>query len=89
MTDMFGFAPPTLPFVDIRNTRDRVAEEKARLCKSLNELLRRAPSSISSGSVQTVRQWQAEHKAALKVLGSKQSSVQQLSSALNTMQRFE
>lgn len=81
--------PPLTPFKDIRNTRSSVAEEKAVLCRRLNDVLRRVPRSIGSASVQSVRAWQAAHKAAKKVLESKASSVQQLASALSSMERFE
>jgi hypothetical protein len=66
-----------------------VADEKARLCKRLNEMLRRTPSGIASASVQVVRQWQLSHKEARKVLESTRSSVQQLASAISSMERFE
>lgn len=43
MSDLFGYEPPQVPFKDIRNTRESVAEEKARLCMRLNELCRTPP----------------------------------------------
>ncbi|GHC72794.1 hypothetical protein GCM10007320_08910 [Pseudorhodoferax aquiterrae] len=88
-SDLFGYTPPLTPFKDIRNQRDSVAEEKAVLCARLNAMLRRAPRSIASASVQATRNWQAAHKTAKKVLEDKRASVQQLASAINSMERFE
>jgi hypothetical protein len=76
MIDLFGQVPqpPRTPFVDIRNQRESVAEEKARLCLELGALCKTPPRSLSSASINRVREWRAAHKGALKVLGSKQSS---------------
>lgn len=43
MTDLFGYAEPAAPFRDIRNTRESVAEEKARLCLELNAICKTPP----------------------------------------------
>lgn len=89
MTDMFGFAQPVAPFVDIRSTRPTVAEEKAVLCQQLNALLRRTPKCLASMSVQATRHWKAAHKAAKKTLEDKNASRQEMSSAINSMEHFE
>ena len=88
-TDLFGYTPPLSPFKDIRNQRSGVAEEKAMLCKRLNAMLRRIPQPVAHGSIQKVRDYQASHKTAKKTLEDKRASVQQLMSAINTMERFE
>jgi hypothetical protein len=89
--DLFGPVEqaPTAPFRDIRNTRESVAEEKARLCLELLGLCRAPPRSLNSASVNRVREWRAAHKSALKVLASKASSRGELSSAINSMRSFE
>lgn len=86
--DLFDYAPPAAPFKDIRNQRESVAEEKARLCQVLNDLLRRTPKPSAIGSVQQVTHYKAAHKAALKVLQSKASSRQELATAISTMESW-
>lgn len=91
MTDLFGFEGPKQDskFVDIRNTRDSVAEEKAEMFLKLNELIRRVPKSIASASVNKTRGYLAERERAKKVLCRKSSSRTELLSAINSMLRFE
>jgi hypothetical protein len=91
MNDLFGEVPelPRQPFVDIPNTRESVAEEKARLCLELHELCKKPPKSLNSSSVNRVREWRSAHKLALKVLASKQSSRTELLTAINSMRSFE
>lgn len=89
MNDLFGHTEPQSVFKDIRNQRDVVAEEKARLCKKRNEIMRIVPPSVRDGSVQAVRAWQHHHKAALKILQSKRSSVTDLRTALNNMESYK
>jgi hypothetical protein len=89
VSDLFGYAAERAPFVDIRNTRESVAEEKARLCHDLNTLCRVVPKSLNSASVNRVREFRAAHKMAMKVLGSKQSSRTDLLSAINSMKGFD
>ena len=60
MTDLFGFEPERAPFIDIRNQRDSVADEKAQLCKLLNEMLRKVPGGIGGASVNRVRQYKKD-----------------------------
>jgi hypothetical protein len=85
MTDLFGQVAECAPFKDIRNQRESVAEEKARLCQDLNALLRATPKSLGVASIQRVREFKVEHKRCLKVLQSKTSSRQELESAINSM----
>lgn len=89
MTDMFGFEQPVAPFVDIRNTRATVAEEKAVLCQQLNALLRRTPKCLASMSVQAVKNFKSCHTSAKKTLENKNASRQELHTAINSMERFE
>lgn len=89
MPDLFGHAAERAPFVDIKNQRPGVAEEKAALCMELNKLLQTPPRSLGSASIQLVRRWRFEHKAALAILKSKDSSRGQLQAAINTMRSFE
>lgn len=89
MTNLFGHAPIAEPFKDIANQRPGIAEEKARLCLELNALVKTPPRSLSSSSVNRVRQWRAEHKRALAVLRDPRSSRQALESAISTMRGFE
>lgn len=83
-----GVSSAPKPFKDIRNTRESLAEEKARLCLELGGLIKRAPPKVVNGSVQTVREWQQARAAAAKVAASSRSSGQELRTAINNMQRF-
>jgi hypothetical protein len=85
MSDLFGYVEERPEFKDIRNQRESVAEEKARLCGELNTLLRRTPKASAIASVQQVTAYKHAHKAALKVLQSKASSRQELATAINNM----
>lgn len=87
--DLFGYAPPTPVFKDIRSTRESVAEEKAKLCLTLGELCRRVPSSIQNGSIDKTRAWREDCERARKVLGSKRSSVQDLTAQIAQMRSYE
>lgn len=86
MSDLFGHSgtSATRPFRDIGNQRSSTAEDKATLCKRLNELLRRVPPFVNGGSVQQVREWKHQHAAMLKQLKAKSTSVPSLISAVNT-----
>lgn len=87
--DLFGFEQPKLPFSnDIRNQRESVAEEKARLAFELNKLVKTPPKTLNSASINTVRAWFETQKMAAKVLSAKDSSRTQLLSAINSMQRY-
>lgn len=88
MADLFGFVAERPAFVDIRNTRESVAEEKARLCLELNALCKAPPRSLGAASIQTVRAWRLELKNAQKTLAAKDSSRQALQSAINSMKAF-
>lgn len=89
MSDLFGFAPEKAEFVDIRNQRDSVAEEKAQLCKQLNDKLRKVPVGINSASVNKVRQYKRDHERCLKILASKRSSRAELLGAIESMRAYE
>lgn len=89
MSDLFGFEQPRAAFVDIRNQRDSVADEKATLVYQLNALVKRVPASINGASVNTVRAWKAERESALKVLSNKRSSRTELQRAVNTLREYE
>lgn len=87
--DLFDYSPPAAPFKDIRNQRESVAEEKARLSLELNKLLKTPPRSLNGASVNRVREFFAEHARALKTLRSKDSSRNELQAAINAMRRFD
>lgn len=88
MGDLFGH-DSSVEFVDIRNQRASVAEEKAALCKQLNELLRRTPKFLATASIQGVRAWKDRHKVALKVLQNKNSSRGELQAQINQMSEYD
>lgn len=71
LSDLFGHTPAKPIRPDIRNQRESVAEEKARLCLELNSLCKSPPRSLNSASINVVRAWRVEHKAASKILASK------------------
>ena len=78
------------PFKDIRNQRDAIAEEKARLCLLIKERCNKAPKSImSGGSINEVSNWKRDREAALKVCSNKRSSAGDLEAALNSMARWK
>jgi hypothetical protein len=89
MSDLFGHIVEREPFVDIRNQRESVAEEKARLCQELNSLLRATPRSLASASIQRVREFKHAHKQCLRVLQNKGSSRQELLTAINSIRGFD
>jgi hypothetical protein len=87
-TDWIGDVPKP-KFKDIGNTRNSVAEEKARLCLLLTRRCNSAPASLKSGgSISEVRAWKADREAALKVCASKRSSVGDLEFSLNSMAKW-
>lgn len=88
MSDLFGYAPEAPAFVDIRNQRESVAEEKARLCMELNALCKTPPRSLNSASINTVRAWRVTHKAASSVLARKDSSRTELQSAIESLRMY-
>jgi hypothetical protein len=85
VTDLFGNVVEREPFKDIRNQRESVAEEKARLCQELNKLLRRTPKPSAIATIQLVTGYKAAHKHCLKVLQCKTSSRQELLTAVTSM----
>jgi hypothetical protein len=76
-----GVAPKL--FRDIRNQRESVADQKARLCLQIGALCAQIPEEIKrGGTVQRVREWKAVRDACMKVAGSHRSSVPILEHAL-------
>jgi hypothetical protein len=88
MSDLFGHVEVSAPFKDIRNTRESVAEEKARLCQELNALLRKTPPASQIASIQQVKAFNTAHASALKTLRSKTSSRAELTSAISSIKAF-
>lgn len=88
MSDLFGYQSQVKITKDISDQRPSVAEQKAILCKRLGELLRKAPESICSGDVKTVREWKIHHEAAKKKFQNSRSSVNELQSAINQMESY-
>lgn len=85
----FVGAPDPAPFRDIGNTRDSTAEEKARLCLRLGNLIKSIPPRIKTGgSVNDVRQWRDDHAKSVKVAGNARSSTQELRSAISRMEKW-
>lgn len=87
--DLFGYVEPRPEFKDIRNQRPSTAEEKAALCLTLGELCRKCPASIRGGNVKQVREWRAHADKAQKVLGSRRSSIAELTAAIAQMRSYE
>lgn len=81
--------PERRKFKDIRNTRDTIAEEKARLCLLIGEAMNKVPPKLKSGgSVNDVRSWRSDRAEVEKVVKSKRSSIHELEAALNKMRRW-
>lgn len=89
MPTCLGTPPPRHEFKDIRNQRESVAEEKARLCFELNALCKKIPKAIASASIQSTRQWLAVRDSSLATMRSKTSSRAQLMSAIQRLKEFE
>jgi hypothetical protein len=76
-------------FKDIRNTRDKTAEEKAKALLRLGERINTIPQSIKTGgSVNDVRAWKESRDAAAKVAKNSRSSLNELEAAFSSMQRW-
>lgn len=75
-------------FKDIRNQRDAVAEEKAVLCKQIGSICNKVPKNYSQMDVIQIRSFKKDREAAMKVAGSKRSSINDLTAALSNMQRY-
>lgn len=86
--DFVGGAMPSKQFLgQVRDTKDRVAEEKAILCRQLGELMNKPPQKVVNGSVQLTRRWVADRQKAEKVAKGLRSSVADLHGAI-AMMRF-
>lgn len=79
---------PERKFKDIRNQRDAVAEEKAVLCKQIGSICNKVPKNYSQMDVIQIRSFKKDREAAMKVAGSKRSSINDLTAALSNMQRY-
>jgi hypothetical protein len=88
MSDLFGTVIERAPFTDIRNQRESVAEEKARLCGELNSLLRRTPPPEKIATIQLVTAYKHTHATSLKTLRSPRSSRTELQSAISSMREW-
>ena len=86
--DFFCQQKQAAPFMDIRNTRPTVAEEKAALAFELGRLCMKPPKSVVNGSIQATRAWVDAQKKALKLVRSPRASVQELTSAIGSMRGF-
>lgn len=85
-----AFDPPApKPFVDIRNQRPSVAEQKATLCMQLRELCNRPPQKIIDGGVMHVVAWKSVRAECAKIIAKSTSTVPQLESAINRMKAFK
>lgn len=86
--DAFAQPTQTMQFVDIRNQRNSVAEEKACLLRQLGDLINRVPPSVASGGIVTVRAWKDARKTAAAVAAKSSASVPQITAQTNNMRRF-
>jgi len=89
MNDLFGQVPVNYQFIYIRNQKDKVAEEKAIMCKQLNEMVKKIPSKVNSRSINYVREWKTNRERALKTLSNKRSTRTDLKVAIESMMRYE
>jgi hypothetical protein len=89
MSDLFGFAAPSVAFRDIRSTRPTVAEQKAELALALGRLINRVPRDVQSGSVNLTREWLSARTKAAALVKSSRASVNELTAAISNMQRFK
>lgn len=66
-----------------------IQEEKAVLIKKIGDVTMRIPASVRNGSVQLVRQWKEERQKAEKAIRNTRSSVNDLRSILNQMEKYQ
>lgn len=87
--DFVGGALPARAFLgQVKDTNDRVAEEKARLNLELGKLMNKPPHSVVNGSVQLTRRWVEARKKAEKVVKSTRQTVPELQGAVSMMKAF-
>lgn len=86
--DWIGGGTVAKRFRDIGNQRPSTAERKAELCMEIKQLALKVPRSVTTGSVQTARQWRAAQERAMKVAGSSRSSVIELELAVKELEVF-
>lgn len=86
-----AFAPPAAPkpFIDTRNQRAKVAQEKAELCLTLKALVDKPPPGVVNGGITATRAWMGAAKDCRKVLAKMSSTVPQLTAAISRMQAFK
>ena len=72
----------------MRDTRDSVAERKALLSLRLHSLASYCPQAIRSADAFKTRQWAARQGAARKVAAKARVSVQELETAINSLDAY-
>lgn len=78
-----AFSPAIKPaFVDIRNQRPSIAEEKAKLVLQLKRMVDKPPQHVINGGIATVRNWVSAAAECRKVM---RASVGDLERAINRM----
>ena len=90
--DWVGFdaAKKAKAFKDIRNTQDQVAKRKAELCESILLRCNNVHDTLrSGGTINQIRAWKWDREVALKIRSNKRSSVGDLESALNMMEKHK
>jgi hypothetical protein len=70
------------------NKRPSVAEEKAKLCLQLGNMVRKVPPAYSDWSYERVVDFKRNQEAAIKVVMKKNATATEYRCAINNMQRF-
>ena len=69
--------------------RQKVQEEKAVLCKLIDDLVRKPPQNVIDGSIQKVRLWRAHQAKCRMICANSRSSVRDLEGAYQRMLNWE
>lgn len=63
--------------------------DKNEVCRKLSELVIKIPFSVRNGSIQLVRQWKEDRDKAEKILEKSRSSLNDLESMVNLMEKYK
>lgn len=80
--------PPEKPFKDIGNKRPSTAEEKAKLCIRLGNMVRKVPPAYKDWDHKETMHFKYNQEAGIKVVMKKNATVTELQCAINNMERF-
>jgi hypothetical protein len=83
-----GETPETRAMKPARDTRDSVADQKARLHLRLHRLCQYCPDKIRNGDVFKTREWVSRQSSAKKVAGKSRASANELQMAVTSLEGY-